>query len=324
MKTELLNKDSKVVFMGTPDFGVPSLNMLIEEGYNIVGCITQPDRKAGRGHKLTFPPTKICAQNHCIPVYQFEKISSEEGERFLEELAPDLLITAAFGHILSEKILSIPKYGCINVHASLLPKYRGAAPIRWAILNGEKQTGITTMYTVKALDAGDILEQDAIQITPEMTGGELYNELSNLGAHTLKRTLQKLADGTLKRIPQDPADASYFPMFTKNFWEIDFNKRNSDILNFIRAGNPVPGAYMMYNDEPIKVYNASIISSNTSDKPGEVLAADGKNGLQVSTADGVLSLDVIKRRGAKQMDAKDSLRGKKIDIGYRFEKDDII
>lgn len=318
----MLTKNSKIVFMGTPDFGVPSLRMLIEEGYNIAGCITQPDRKAGRGNKLTPPPAKICAQDYCIPVYQFEKISSEEGENLLRDLKPDLLITAAFGHILSENILSIPKFGCINVHASLLPKYRGSAPIQWAVINGEKETGITTMYTVKALDAGDILEQDIIPINPETTGGELYNELSELGAKTLKRTLEKLSDGTLKRVPQDPADATYFPMFTKDFWEIDFNSRNENIINFIRAGNPVPGAYIKYKDENIKVYKASEFPLNSGERPGEVLAADDKNGLLISTEDGVISLDVIKRSGAKQMNAKDSLRGKKIEAGYLFIKNE--
>ena len=319
-----MKKSSKIVFMGTPDFGVPSLRMLIEEGYNVAGCITQPDRKSGRGNKLTPPPAKICAQDHCIPVYQFEKISSEEGEKFLSELKPDLLITAAFGHILSENILSIPKFGCINVHASLLPKYRGSAPIQWAIINGEVKTGITTMYTVKALDAGDILEQDIVPITPEMTGGELYNELSILGAKTLKRTLKKLEDGTLKRMPQDPAEASYFPMFTKDFWEIDFNKSCRDIINFIRAANPMPGAYVLYNGERIKVYKASIFPLDSSAQPGEVIVADDKNGLLVAASDGVLSLDVIKRSGSKQMNAKDSLRGRKIEPGYIFIKDNLI
>ena len=183
--------------MGTPDFAVPALKMLVEQQYNVVGVFTQPDRKAGRGHKMTPPPVKVLAQEQGIPVYQFEKVRVPEGVQAIRDLNPDLLVTAAFGHILTEEILAIPQYGCINVHASLLPKLRGAAPIQWAIINGEKETGVTTMYTVLALDAGDILEQQGISILNDMTAGELYRELSALGAEVLERTLQKLEAGTL-------------------------------------------------------------------------------------------------------------------------------
>ncbi|MEG1858899.1 MAG: methionyl-tRNA formyltransferase, partial [Christensenellaceae bacterium] len=189
----------KIVFLGTPDFAIPSLKMLLDSGYDVRAVITQPDRKAGRGQKMMPPPVKVFAQQNDIDVYQFEKISTPQGVAKLKELAPDLLITAAYGHILTQEILDIPKLGCINVHASILPKLRGAAPIQWAIVSGEKQTGVTTMYTVLALDAGDILESEAVEIPQEMTAGQLYEQLSEVGARVLQKTLQKLDDGSLVR-----------------------------------------------------------------------------------------------------------------------------
>jgi len=307
--------------MGTPDFGVPSLDMLVGEGYNVKACITQPDRRAGRGHKLVPPPVKVAAERHGIPVYQFEKVSAE-GAGLLEEIAPDVMVTAAFGHILTERVLSIPKYGCINVHASLLPRLRGAAPIQWAIINGDKRTGITTMFTVKALDAGDILEQDAIDIPDDMTAGELYGKLSLLGAETLRRTLVKLADGTLERRPQDEGEATYYPMFKKGFGEIDFSKTSEEIRNFVRGTNPSPGAFMRYGEEKIKVYGVSPAHIESRAVCGEVLAADDKTGLLIKTGDGALSIDLLKRQGAKLMAAKESLRGRGIEKGYVFKKED--
>ncbi len=308
----------KIVFMGTPDFAVPSLEMLCKEAYGVAAVVTQPDRQAGRGHRLMSPPVKCVAEQYGLPVYQLEKVSAPEGVAMLRKIAPDLLITAAFGQILSEEVLRIPKYGCINVHASLLPKLRGAAPIQWAVINGEQQTGITTMYTVRALDAGDILEQDTMAIPSGMTAGELYEALSGLGAATLRRTLHKLREGTLTRTPQDETQATYFPMFKKGFGEIDFNEPCERIINLVRGTNPSPGAYLMYGNEKIRVYRASR-SAVTSNLPGgSVVCADAKNGFLVQAGDGVLSLDEIKREGAKIMSAKESLCGRQIACDYRF------
>ncbi len=309
-----------IVFMGTPEFGVPSLNMLIENGYHVQACITQPDRKAGRGHKLMPPPVKLVALEHGIPVLQFEKVSDAHGVKTLEELQPDLLITAAYGQILSDTVLSIPKYGCINVHASLLPKYRGAAPINWVILNGEKVTGVTTMYTVKKLDAGDILEQDEVTIPEDMTAGELYDILSNVGAKTLQRTLIKLQNGELERHPQNEAEATYYPMFSKGFGEIDFNESCENIYNYVRGLNPFPGAYVLYHGEKIRVYEISRHPHPTLGINGEIVKADAKHGLLVKSRDGVLSLDLIKRPGGRLMTASSSLRGKTMEEGYVFVK----
>lgn len=313
-----MNRNSRIVFMGTPDFAVPALKMLVEQQYNVVGVFTQPDRKAGRGHKMTPPPVKVLAQEQGIPVYQFEKVRVPEGVQAIRDLNPDLLITAAFGHILTEEILAIPQYGCINVHASLLPKLRGAAPIQWAIINGEKETGVTTMYTVLALDAGDILEQQGISIPNDMTAGELYRELSALGADVLERTLQKLEAGTLVRTPQREEDATYFPMFKKGFGEIDFEMTCEKIYDFVRGTNPAPGAYMMYGEEKIKVFHVSIQNGETGKPCGSVLFANDKQGLGISAKDGIIVIEEMQRQGARRMAAKDSLRGKKVEEGYIF------
>ncbi len=307
-----------IVFMGTPEFAVPSLKMLIEEGYHIKACVSQPDRPAGRGHKLVPPPVKVLAEEHGIPVFQPQRVSGEEGLAALREFAPDVLITAAFGQILSDDVLSVPKYGCINVHASLLPKYRGAAPINWAIINGEKKTGVTTMYTVKKLDAGDILEQDECDIPNDMTAGELYARLSELGAVTLKRTLQKLEAGTLMRTPQIEEEASYFPMFKKGFGEIDFSRSREEIRNFVRGLNPFPGAYINCGDEKIRVYAVSAAEDDAGAAAGAIVCANPKRGLLVAASDGAVSLDLIKRSGSRVMNARESLCGKRMDESQRL------
>lgn len=297
----------RIAFLGTPEFAVPSLKMLLEEGYRVCGVFTQPDRPKGRGHKLVCPPVKLYAQQEGVPVFQFERIS-RDGMQALEELAPDLAITVAFGQILSRKLLESLPLGCINVHASLLPKYRGAAPIEQAIIRGEKITGITTMCTVYELDAGDILEQDEIAIAPEDTGGSLREKLSLLGAKTLKRTLQKMLDGTLRPLPQAEDQATYYPMFQKGFGEVDFEKSAEEVVNFIRGINPSPGAFARLGDQKIKFFFAKKVQE--AGVPGEVLHADEKNGLVVACGEGAVKILRLQYPGAKQMDIKDFLRGR--------------
>ncbi|MEG0251502.1 MAG: methionyl-tRNA formyltransferase [Christensenellaceae bacterium] len=309
----------KIVFLGTPDFAIPSLKMLLDSGYDVRAVITQPDRKAGRGQKMMPPPVKVFAQQNDIDVYQFEKISTPQGVAKLKELAPDLLITAAYGHILTQEILDIPKLGCINVHASLLPKLRGAAPIQWAIVSGEKQTGVTTMYTVLALDAGDILESEAVEIPQEMTAGQLYEQLSEVGARVLQKTLQKLGDGSLVRVPQDEKSATYFPMFKKGFGKINFEENCQNIINFVRGLNPMPCAYIVYQEEKIKIYKVTCKPHDGQEKAGTVLCADAKSGLEIVAKDGVIVVEELQRQGAKRMNAKESLRGKRIEVGYQFQ-----
>lgn len=320
MKERSLLKNFKIVYMGTPDFAVPSLRMLIEKGYDVCAVVAQPDRKAGRGHRLTPPPTKVLAEETGIPVYQFEKVCVPEGIAKIKELGPDLIVTAAFGQILTQEMLDLPSLGCINVHASLLPKLRGAAPIQWAIINGERKTGITTMNVVLKLDAGDILEQDEFEIGEDMTAGELYEMLSELGANTLHRTLVKLGEGTLVRRPQNEDEATYFPMFKSGFGEINFNMTGEKIRNFVRGTNPAPGAFLMFGQEKIKVFKVSqeALSGFENEKNGTIVFADERRGLGIKAEDSVVLIDELRRPGAKKMSAKDSMRGKKLPVGYVF------
>ena len=307
--------DLKIVFMGTPDFALPSLRMLHEGGFHVAAVFTQPDRQTGRGHKMLPPPVKLLAEEFSIPVYQFEKVRKPEGVSALKTLAPDLLITAAYGQILTQEILDIPRLGCVNVHGSLLPRLRGAAPVQWAIINGEKNTGVTTMMTALALDAGDILEKDELPIPEEMTAGELYAQLSVLGARTLRRTLDKLLTGKLIRTPQIEADATYFPMFKKGFGEIDFNQSCKKIKDFIRGTNPAPGAFMIIGDHKIKVFKVSCETGEKKYTPGEIIFADAKNGLGIAAADGVLLIEELQWPGKSKTTAKELLRGRTIQKG---------
>ena len=304
-----MNKDElKIVFLGTPEFAVPSLKMLKQEGYNVIAAITQPDRPKGRGHKLVAPEVKLAAQQMGIPVIQYERIS-RQGVDDLKELAPDLMITVAFGQILSKEVLGIPPYGCINVHASLLPKYRGAAPIEMAVINGEARTGVTTMYTVYELDAGDMLEKDSVEIGENETGGELRERLSVLGAKTLKRTLEKLLAGTLVRTPQKEEEASYYPMFQRDFGAVDFSDLAENLANKIRGLNPAPMAYLMAGGQKVKLLMARARESMGAHAPGEILAADPKAGLVIQAGDLPLEIITLQYPGKKPMAARDFLRG---------------
>ncbi len=308
----------RIIFMGTPMFAVPSLKMLLREGYDVCAVVTQPDREKGRGHKLLPPPVKVCAVEAGVPVFQFLSVS-KEGAEALAGLGADLMVTAAYGQILSAKILAICPLGCINVHASLLPRYRGAAPIERALLAGESITGVSTMFTVRAVDAGDILEQDTVEISPEDTGGTLREKLAETGARTLKRTLEKLAAGTLIRTPQDPAQATYAPMFEKGFGQVDFTDTCRHIVDMVRAINPEPGAYALLDGRKLKLWFAAQ-TDKPPRAPGEIVLADPRAGLFVSAADGVVEIVCLQSPGAKKMSARDFLRGrgKGIKAGMRF------
>ncbi len=316
----MIKSDLRIVFMGTPDFALPSLKMLHQEKYNVVAVFTQPDRQSGRGHKLLPPPAKELAQEYGIPVRQFERVRKPEGVQALRDFAPDLCITAAYGQILTQEILDIPRHGCINVHASLLPKLRGAAPVQWAIITGEKKTGVTTMMTALALDAGDILEKDEADIPDDMTAGELYAALSLLGAQTLKRTLEKLLGGTLTRTPQTEEDATYFPMFKRGFGEIDWNQPCKKIKDFVRGCNPAPGAYMMYGQEKIKVFGVSCKTGADNATPGEIVWADEKMGLGIAAQDGIVWVDELQWPGKGKTTGCELLRGRSMQKGYVFAR----
>jgi len=300
----------KIVFMGTPQFAVPSLNKLIEAGCDIAAVITQPDRKSGRGHKIMPPPVKTAAISSGIPVLQFERIKTEQGVLALKEIEPDIIITAAFGQILSKEILELPPLGCINVHASLLPKYRGAAPIQWAIINGETKSGVTIMYMDEGLDTGDIISFADIDIDENMTGGELYEKLAISGADLLADTLKDIENGTAKAIKQNEDESSYYPPLSKELGCIDWTKSAKQIYNLIRALSPVMSAYSNIDGEIIKIWSSSVIDGSAS--PGEIVSADEKRGLVVGTGKELLRIEIMQMPGGKRLKPEDYLRGKKL------------
>ena len=297
----------RVVFLGTPDFGVPSLKALHSAGYEIAGVFTQPDRPKGRGNKMVKSPVKECAEALDIPVFQPVKIRAD-GVEALRSLQPDLCVTAAFGQILSQEILDIPRIGTVNVHSSLLPRYRGSAPINWAILEGETVTGVTTMMTDKGLDTGDILLQKSVEILPGETAGELTDRLAPIGAALLIETLRRIEQGNCPRTPQNEAEASYFPMLKKEMAPIDWRMPASRIVCRVRGLSPWPGTTLGWGDgETVKVLRAEEVDA--SGGPGEILAADAKRGLIVAAGEGAVRVTALQAPGGKAMDARDYFRG---------------
>ena len=300
----------RIVFMGTPEFAVKPLSAMVENGYEVVGVVTQPDRPVGRSKKLTPPPTKVYAEAHDIPVLQFEKIRRPEGRAALEALNPDLFVTAAFGQILSQKVLDIPRLGTINVHASLLPKYRGSAPINWVLINGEKKTGVTTMFTDAGIDTGDMLLCDEIGIDPDENAEELTEKLSELGAKTLLRTLKALEEGTLERVKQNEDEATYLPMLDKELGKIDWTKSATEIHNLVRGVYPWPGAYTTMESGVLKIWKTKVSDKEFEGKPGQIVKASPKEGLFVACGEGILEIVEMQAPSSKRMGAKDYLRGK--------------
>lgn len=310
--------DLRIVFMGTPQFAVPSLKALIDGGYQVVGVFTQPDRPFGRGKKLKASPVKELALTNHIPVFQPQRIR-RDGVKDLQSLKPDVCITVAFGQILSKEILDIPPLGTINVHASLLPRHRGSAPIQYAILQGEKETGITTMMTDVGIDTGDMLIKNKLTIAPSENAQELGERLSFLGAQTLVETLEALEKGTLNRVSQRDEDSSYDPMLTKAMGELDFSKTTEELLNQIRALVPWPGTGVDTPGGRMKVWAAS--KGALQGNPGEVLCADAKQGLVVGTADGSLFLEIIQMPNNAKMPAKAYLQGNTIALNENWLKE---
>ena len=302
----------RIAFLGTPEFALPSLDMLQKSGHTLA-VFTQPDRPVGRHATLTPPPTKAYALSHGIPVYQFEKIRLPEGVAALSAFEPDLMVTAAFGQLLSAENLAIAKYGCINVHGSLLPKYRGAAPIQWAIIDGETETGITTMMTAIGLDTGDILLVDRLTIDPDETAGELFERMALLGAQTLQKTIAALEAGTLTRIPQDEAQATKCPMLKKEHGKLDFSQTALANHNRVRGTNPWPGAYALLDGEPLKIHQTRLTDAPVGEEPIGQLKGNAKSGLFVRCADYWLEILVLQATGGKRLAAKDYLVGKTLE-----------
>lgn len=298
----------RVIFMGTPDFAVPSLEALLTK-HEVVLVVTQPDKPKGRGKKMVPTPVKACALEHGIPVLQPEKVKEPEFVEQLRSYEPDLIAVTAFGQILSEPILEMPKYGCINVHGSLLPKYRGAAPMQWSIIDGEKVTGITTMYMAKGLDSGDMLLKAEVEITDEDTFATIHDKMAVTGANLLLDTLDQLEAGTLERIPQDHDAATYAPMITKETGHIDWSKNRQDIINLIRGLNPVPAAYTIYEEEVLKIFGAALSDVQTDDAANGEIVAVVKKGFVVKCGDGCLLITEVQARGGKRMMTDAYLRG---------------
>ena len=304
----------RIVFMGTPEFAVPSLKALIESGYPVAGVFCQPDRPVGRGKKLAVGPVKALALERGIPVFQPERIKRPEGVKMLLDLAPDLVVTAAFGQILSREILDIPPMGTVNVHASLLPRHRGAAPINWCIMMGEKVSGVTTMYTDLGLDTGDMLLKRETPIGEMETAGELSGRLSRLGAELLIETLQKIQDGTCPRTPQDQESASYEGMLSKELGKINWSRPAREIACQVRGLNPWPGAYTAMAGGVLKIWLARALDKQGG-APGEVMATSGKEGLIVACGQGCLEILEMQAPTGKRMSAKAYLLGKPVPVG---------
>ncbi len=308
----------RIVFMGTPEFAVPSLRAMIREGFNVVGVFTQPDRPKGRGNKLTPSPVKTTAQEAGIPVFQPEKIR-RDGVETLRSLKPDLCVTAAFGQILSQEILDIPPMGNINVHASLLPKHRGAAPIAYAIMCGDREAGVTTMMMDAGIDTGDILLQEKMTIGPHETCGELTQRLSETGAELLIRTLRETEAGTLKRIKQDEDKMTYDPMLQKNMGIADFSKDADAVRCLINGLNPWPCVSVPMGNDRIKLLRAETIGE--TGETGTVIGADPKTGLVIACGKGAVRILEIQAPGGKRMKPEDYLRGHSIPIGTDLKED---
>ena len=306
----------RVVFMGTPEFAVPSLKALLDAGYGVVGVFTQPDRPVGRGHKLAACPVKKLAVERGVPVYQFERLRNEEGLVCLRSLAPDIVVTAAFGQILSQALLDVPKMGTVNVHASLLPAYRGAAPINWCILNGETRTGVTTMLTDAGVDTGAMLLRRETDIGETETAAELSVRLSHLGAELLIETLKGYIAGEIAPTPQDERLASRQPMLKKEMGLIDWTRSAKEIACQARGLDPWPSAYTDYLGGTLKIYRACPVEGEGD--PGTVLRSSAKEGLFVACGEGALEVLEMQAPGGKRMSARAYLAGKKIEPGTRF------
>lgn len=304
----------RVVFMGTPDFAVPTLKALIEAGHQVVGVFTQPDRPKGRGGKLQQSPVKVYASACGIPVYQPMRIRAD-GLEELRKLVPEVCVTAAYGQILSQEVLDIPRLGTINVHASLLPRHRGPAPVQWAILQGDEETGVTTMLTDRGIDTGNMLLRETCFIGEEDTAGTLLEKLSHLGAALLIKALNAWAVEGCISTPQDENNATYDPMLTKEMGFLKFEEGTEKCLRRVRAMNPWPCAYTPLAEGVLKVWKARRATQTVEVPLGTVLAADSKQGLVIATADGAMELQEIQMPGAKRMDARAFLRGHDIQVG---------
>ena len=306
----------RIVFMGTPDFAVPSLEALFAAGHEVVGVFSQPDKPVGRHqNKLKPTPVKVCAMDHNVPVFQPTKLRDGTALAQLKELNPELIVVAAYGRILPDDILDLPAKGCINVHSSLLPKYRGSAPINWAVVNGDAETGVTIMHMATELDAGDIIAQVSTPIDPDETVDAVHDRLAALGGELLVKVVADIAAGTATRTPQDPAQVTLAPMLSRELSPIDWTMSAKAIHNKVRGLTPWPATSTdAFTEKPVKVYSVTETGASTNKTPGTVLSAD-KNGIDVACGDGkVVRILELQAPGSRRMAAADYLRGHPIQL----------
>lgn len=305
----------KLVFLGTPDFAVKALENIIKSKHEVLAVVTQPDKPVGRKAIITPCATKVCALNNGLKTLSYNKIS-KEGVEDLKSLNPDIMVTCAYGQILSSEILNIPKYGIINIHASLLPKYRGASPIQWAIINGDKTTGVTIMQTAEGVDTGDILDVIETEIYPNETAGELFDRLSLLGAELIVKVLDDIENGKITKTVQDESKATKVGMIKKEDGAIDFSKSATQIVNLIRGLNPWPVAFTTLDGKILKIFKAEVVDK--SGNYGEVLSSSIDSGLVIATGDKAIKVLELQLEGNKRLPIRDFLIGKKIQVGYKF------
>lgn len=307
----------RVIFMGTPDFSVGTLEALTEAGHEVVLAVTQPDKPKGRGKSVQFPPVKEAALEHGIAVYQPRRVREPECVEYLRQYKPDIIVVVAFGQILPKEILDMPKFGCINVHASLLPKYRGAAPIQWAVINGEKVSGVTTMRMDEGLDTGDMLFKEEVVLDEKETGGSLFEKLSEVGARLCVKTLEEIGRGTAVGMKQNHDEATMTKIIKKQFGLIDWSKSAKELECLIRGLNPWPSAYTMFRGKTFKIWDADVLEKETDNACGTV-ADVTKDTIAVQTGDGLLLLKEVQLEGKKRMTCEAFLRGYSVETGLRL------
>lgn len=305
----------KVIYMGTPDFAVPALKALVTGGYEVLAVITQPDKPKGRGKAMQFPPVKEAALEYNIPVYQPTNVNDEESMQLFRTLNPDIIVVAAFGQVLKEELLNLPKYGCINIHASLLPKLRGAAPIQFAVIEGDKEAGVTIMKMAKGLDTGDMLSKVSVPLDKKETGGSLHDKLSKLGGELLMNTLTEIENNTITPVPQGE-EYTYAGMLSKSMGDIDWTKDALTIERLIRGLNPWPSAYTYLGEKMLKIWDADVDETVTGE-PGTIVDVNKKN-FTVATGNGGLVINSLQLQGKKRMDCDAFLRGVKLEAGKKL------
>ena len=307
----------KVIFMGTPDFSVGTLEAIIEAGHEVCLVVTQPDKPKGRGEAMQYTPVKECALKHGIEVFQPIKIREIENIEYLRKYNADIIIVVAFGQILTKSILDMPKYGCINVHASLLPKYRGASPIQWTVINGDEITGVTTMRMDEGIDTGDMIAKQTFRVAEDETGGSLFEKLASTGAELCVKTMEMLENGTAEFTPQNNEEATHTSMIRKELGVIDWSKSAVEIERLIRGLNPWPSAYTKLDGKTFKIWKAKVVEGKDEVHPGCIFHI-GKNEMYVQTGDGALSLLEVQLEGKKRMDVGSFLRGYEVEEGSFF------